>query len=82
MEADVLLYELIGLGKAWEKGSVKVLRYECLHVARGLSCGEVFEEECQEGQGLDLVGFGGFHQGKEHALGIVPFIEALSSTLI
>ena len=34
------------------------------HAFRGLRCREVFEEVFQEGQGLDLVGLGGFHQGE------------------
>jgi hypothetical protein len=35
-----------------------------------LCCGEAFEEEFQVGLGLDLVGLGGFLQGKEHGTGV------------
>lgn len=47
-----------------------MLRHECPHVFRGLGGGKVFEEEFQVGLGLDLVGLGGFHQGKEHGAGV------------
>ena len=46
-----------------------MLRHERPHVFHGLRCGEAFEEEFQVGVGLDLIGLGGFYQGKEHGTG-------------
>jgi len=53
-----------------------VLRHERLHVCRGLRCGKAFEEEFQVSLGLDLVGLGGFHQGKEHGAGVCTLGDA------
>ena len=47
-----------------------MLGHECPHVFRGLRGGESFEEEFQVGLGIDLVGLGGFHQGKQHGFGV------------
>lgn len=46
------------------------MRHECPHLFRDLCCGEAFEDEFQVGLGFDLVGFGSFHQVKEHGAGV------------